>query len=80
MLGAEIDDGTAVHLLSKPVRRSRIVLGKLLAAWLVTTVTVVLSALVSGWIGLGGVAGEGLLPGFAVALIASARSPTARSS
>jgi ABC-2 type transport system permease protein len=68
VLGAEIDDGTAVHLLSKPVRRSRIVLGKLLAAWLVTTVTVVLSALVSGWIGLGGVAGEGLLPGFAVAL------------
>ena len=32
-LGAEIEDGTAVYLLAKPVPRSRIILGKLLAAW-----------------------------------------------
>jgi ABC-2 type transport system permease protein len=68
VLGAEIDDGTAVHLLSKPVPRSRIVLGKLLAAWLLTIVIVVPVAVIAGWIGLGGVPGEGLLWGFAVAL------------
>lgn len=72
VLGAEIDDGTAVHLLSKPVPRSRIVLGKLLAAWLVTAVTVVVSAVAAAWLGLGGVPGEGLLPGFAVALACGA--------
>jgi ABC-2 type transport system permease protein len=72
VLGAEIDDGTAVHLLSKPVPRSTIVLGKLLAAWLVTTATLVASALVAAWLGLGGVRGEGLLPAFAVALAAGA--------
>ena len=32
-LGAEIEDGTAVYLLAKPVSRAQIILGKLLAAW-----------------------------------------------
>ena len=31
-LGAEIEDGTAVYLLAKPVPRRQIILGKLLAA------------------------------------------------
>ena len=47
-LGAEIEDGTAVYLLAKPVPRARIILGKLLAAWVLTAVTVLASALVAG--------------------------------
>jgi len=40
VLGSEIDDGTAVHLLTKPLPRREIVLTKLLVASLVTVVTV----------------------------------------
>ena len=35
-LGAEIEDGTAVYLLAKPVSRRKIMLAKLLAAWVLT--------------------------------------------
>jgi ABC-2 type transport system permease protein len=41
-IGPEIDDGSVVYLLAKPIRRSTIVITKLLVA---TAVTVVLSAL-----------------------------------
>jgi ABC-2 type transport system permease protein len=68
-LGAEIEDGTAVHLLSKPVPRSRIVLGKLLAAWVVTAGAVLASGMVAGAIGLSGVPGARLLPGFGIAIV-----------
>jgi ABC-2 type transport system permease protein len=67
-LGAEIDDGTAIYLLSKPVPRSRIIAGKLLAAWIATAGLVVVSALGAGAIGLAGGPGDGLLLGFALAL------------
>ena len=69
-LGAEIEDGTAVYLLAKPVSRAKIVIGKLLAAWALTAGTVLVSALVAAAIGLQGVPGDGLLVGFAVALVA----------
>lgn len=68
-LGAEIEDGTAVYLLAKPVSRAQIILGKLLAAWTLTAVTVLVSGLVSGAIALQGVEGHGLLLGFGVGLI-----------
>jgi ABC-2 type transport system permease protein len=68
-LGAEIEDGTAVYLLAKPVSRAKIVVGKLLAAWTLTSVTVLVSALVAGAIGLQGVPGQGLLVGFGIALV-----------
>ena len=68
-LGAEIEDGTAVYLLAKPVSRAKIIIGKLLAAWALTAVTVLASALVAGAIGLQGVPGHGLLVGFGIALV-----------
>lgn len=68
-LGAEIEDGTAVYLLAKPITRSRIIIGKLLATWLLTSVTVLASALVAGAIGLGGLRGGGILLGFAVGIV-----------
>ena len=50
--GAEIDDGTIVHLLAKPVPRWRIVLVKLAIAWLLTTllttIPIGIAALVAG--------------------------------
>jgi ABC-2 type transport system permease protein len=68
-LGAEIEDGTAVYLLAKPVPRSRIVAGKLFAAWALTSATVLASGLVAGAIGLAGEPQGGLLLGFGVALV-----------
>lgn len=52
VLGSEIDDGTLVHILTKPLPRREIVLSKLLVAVGVSTVTVgagmVLAGLVAG--------------------------------
>jgi ABC-2 type transport system permease protein len=68
-LGAEIEDGTAVYLLAKPLPRRTIVLGKLLAAWVVTAATVLASALAAGAIAFGGVGGSGVLLGFGIAIV-----------
>ena len=69
-LGAEIEDGTAVYLLAKPIPRSRIIAGKLLGAWIVTSVTVLASSLISSIIALGGLGAGRIVPGFAIALVA----------
>ena len=47
-LGAELEDGSAIHLLTKPVARWRIVLAKLLAAAPVTAGLVAASTLITG--------------------------------
>jgi ABC-2 type transport system permease protein len=47
-LGSELEDGTAVHLLTKPVRRSTIVLAKLAVAGTLTAAMLVPSTLVAG--------------------------------
>jgi ABC-2 type transport system permease protein len=66
VLGSEIEDGTVVHTLAKPLPRSEIVISKLLVAAFVTTVTVgagmLAAALVGGSTGLG----IGLVAGTAV--------------
>lgn len=49
-LGSEIDDGTIVYLLAKPVPRWRIVLVKLAVAWLVTSVLIAPAIVVAGLI------------------------------
>ena len=63
-LGSELDDGTIVYLLAKPVPRWRIVLVKLAAAWLVTSLLVVPAVIVAGMIGNGDAA---LAAGYGVA-------------
>jgi ABC-2 type transport system permease protein len=68
-LGSEIEDGTAVYLLAKPVPRSRIVAGKLLAAWVLTAATVGASGIAAGAIGLAAGPGGRLLLGFGIALV-----------
>lgn len=69
MLGAEIEDGTAVYLLSKPIARSRIIFAKLLASWTVATATVLSSGLVAGAVALAGKPESGILLGFGVAIV-----------
>ncbi|MFI1194372.1 ABC transporter permease subunit [Micromonospora sp. NPDC020750] len=48
VLGAEIDDGTVVHILTKPLPRWQIVLPKLAVAACVTAVTVAVPLCVAG--------------------------------
>ena len=69
-IGSEVEDGTIVYLLSKPVERWRILAGKLLAAWGATAVIVVASAVVSGVVALAGEGDWRILAGFVVALVA----------
>src|SRR5947207_2622295 len=47
-LGSELDDGTAVHILTKPIPRWTIVLPKLVVAGGLTALLLVVSTLVSG--------------------------------
>jgi len=56
-LGTEIDDGTIVYLLAKPIPRWEILAAKLLVAEVATLALVVPSTLVTGVVLLGGVAG-----------------------
>ena len=46
-IGSEIEDGTAVYLLSKPIPRWQVVASKLVVAWGVTTALVLLATIVS---------------------------------
>jgi ABC-2 type transport system permease protein len=68
-LGVEIEDGTAVYLLSKPIPRSRIVVAKILASWTVTTATVLTSALAAGAIALYDKPKSDTLLGFGVGIV-----------
>jgi ABC-2 type transport system permease protein len=52
-LGSEIDDGTIVYLLAKPVPRWRIVLVKLIVAWLVTCVLIAPAIVIAGLVASG---------------------------
>ncbi len=66
VLGDELEDGTIIYLLTKPVQRWLILLPKVAAAWLLTTVLVIASLFVSVMIVLGGDGGSIVL-GFGVA-------------
>ena len=71
VLGADIEDGTALFLLAKPVPRWRIVLAKLGVAATATCVLTAGSAVATGLLALGGVPGaSGLVAGYAVGMVA----------
>ena len=74
VIGSELDDGTIVYLLARPVARWRIVIVKLLVAWLVVTLLVAPATLVAGLIGQDDPA---LAIGFAVATVVGALEYTA---
>ena len=73
-IGSEVDDGTIVYLLAKPVPRWRIVLVKLSVAWVVVVLLVVPAMVVAGLIGHDD---PGLAVAYAVAAIAGALEYTA---
>lgn len=60
VLGAEIDDGTVVHILAKPLPRSEIILAKLAVAWVVTAVTSAVPLFIAGVIADSARLGAGL--------------------
>ncbi|MEO6578173.1 MAG: ABC transporter permease [Candidatus Limnocylindria bacterium] len=74
-VGSELDDGTIVYLLAKPVPRWLIVLVKFVVAWLVSTLLVAVPILIGGVVGAGGDATIGI--GYAVAAAIGALEYTA---
>ncbi|MDO8611220.1 MAG: ABC transporter permease [Dehalococcoidia bacterium] len=68
-LGSEIEDGTAVYILAKPVCRREIIAGKFAASALVAAAFVVPATVVSGLIALEGVSEGGIVTGFAIATL-----------
>jgi len=72
VIGDELEDGTAVYLLTKPLARWQILLPKLAAAWLVTSALVVPAVVFSGLIALEGGGGASIITGFAVATLVGA--------
>jgi ABC-2 type transport system permease protein len=70
VIGAEIDDGTVVHILTKPVPRTEIVLSKLAVAVAVTTVTVAVPMVLAGLIAGSGRLAFGLAVGSALGALA----------
>jgi ABC-2 type transport system permease protein len=67
-IGAEIEDGTAIFLLAKPLSRRTVVLTKLAVAAACSATLTCVPMLVAGVIGAGGL-GEGLVIGVAVAAV-----------
>jgi ABC-2 type transport system permease protein len=66
-MGSEIEDGTVVYLLSKPLPRREIILAKAAAAILVTAVFVLPVTALAPLISLDGADGQGLVAGFLLA-------------
>ena len=69
VLGAEIDDGTITHILSKPIPRWRIVLPKLLVAIGVTAATAAVPFYIVGALASGPRLGLGLVVGSTVGAV-----------
>lgn len=70
VLGAEIDDGTVVHILAKPLPRREIILAKLAVAWLVTAVTSAVPLFITGMIAESARLGAGLAVAAALGALA----------
>lgn len=68
-LGAEFEDGTAVYLLSKPIPRHVVIFSKLLVAWAATAAVVLVATLSAGLVAIAGEAQEGIVLGFALAVV-----------
>jgi ABC-2 type transport system permease protein len=76
-LGSEIEDGTIIHLLSKPVSRREIIFAKLAAASLLTALFVVPSAALSGTIAIWGSSEQGIVTGFLASAVLGSFAYTA---
>jgi ABC-2 type transport system permease protein len=68
-LGSEIEDGTAIYILAKPVPRRETIGAKFAASALVAAAFVLPATIVSGLIALQGVSEGGIVTGFAIATV-----------
>jgi ABC-2 type transport system permease protein len=59
-IGSELDDGTIIYLLAKPIRRAVVAVVKALVAWVVVVVLVAPAVLIAGIVAMGGEPGLGL--------------------
>ncbi len=71
-LGQELEDGTIVYLIAKPLARGKVILAKIAAAWLVTGGLVASAVVTAGLTLLGGTEDVGLVPAFVVATLLGA--------
>ena len=76
-LGAEIEDGTAVYLLSKPIGRRRILAVKIGVATVATVALTLPSTLLTALITLGGDDPHGISAGFVLAVAVGATAYSA---
>lgn len=76
-LGSEIEDGTVVYLLTKPISRMSIVTAKFAAAALASLTLMVVTTAVSSAIGIAGAPSQGLIPAFTLAVALAALGYTA---
>lgn len=76
-LGSEIEDGTAVYILAKPIPRVEIIIAKFAAAALVTAGCIVPATAISALIALQGAQTDGIIAGFAAAALAGVVAYTA---
>jgi len=65
-IGAELEDGTAVYLLAKPVSRASLLLTKLVVAAGCSVALTCVPIFIAGFVGIGGL-GDGLVVAFTVA-------------
>jgi len=68
-LGTEIEDGTAVYILARPIPRGEIIVAKFAAAALAVGVFIVPATALSGFIALQGASGQGIAAGFSLATL-----------
>ena len=69
-IGSEIEDGTAVYLLAKPIRRSAVVLSKLAVAWAATAAFTLSCVVLASVVSIQGApGGPGIIAAFAVATL-----------
>jgi ABC-2 type transport system permease protein len=66
-MGTEIEDGTAVYILSKPLPRREIIFAKAAAAILVAAAFLLPATALAPQLSLEGVEGEGIVPAFLLA-------------
>ncbi|MCK9485999.1 MAG: ABC transporter permease [Dehalococcoidia bacterium] len=76
-LGQELEDGTIVYLVAKPLPRWQVVLAKIGAAWIVTATLIASSVLLVGLVLFVGQEGASQVPAFMVAVVLGALGYTA---
>lgn len=76
-LGQELEDGTIVYLVAKPLPRWKVVLAKIGAAWIVTATLVASSVLLVGLVLLVGEEGARQVPAFMAAVVLGSLGYTA---